>query len=65
MLRYILGWLSGACSLFLGMHCILNPENLCVSLIMIVGINLIAGSWAYNHHKKKQQAYYDRFNQVR
>lgn len=65
MLRYILGWLSGASSLFLGMSCILKPENLCVSLIMIVGINLVTGSWAYNHHKKKQQAYYDRFNQVR
>lgn len=65
MLRYILGWLSGACSLFLGACCIFNPEALCVSLIMIVGINLIAGSWAYNHHKKKQQAYYDRFKWVR
>lgn len=61
MLRYILGWLSGACSLFLGMCYILNPESLWVSLIMIVGINLVAGSWAYNHHKKKQQVYYDRF----
>ena len=61
MLRYILGWLSGACSVFLGMCCILNPENPWVSLIMIVGINLVAGSWAYNHHKKKQQVYYDRF----
>ena len=65
MLRYILGWLSGACSLFLGMCCILSLENLWVSLIMIVGINLVAGSWAYNHHKKKHQAYYDRFKQVR
>lgn len=65
MLRYILGWLSGACSLFLGGIAFFNPESLCVSLIMIVGINLVTGSWAYNHHKKKQQAYYDRFNQVR
>lgn len=63
MLRYILGWLSGACSLVLGMACFINPDNTFVNLTILVMINFAGGLWAYKHHKDKQQAYYNRFKE--
>lgn len=54
MLRYLLGWLSGACSLVLGMACFINPGNTFVNLAILVMINFAGGLWAYKHHKDKQ-----------
>lgn len=63
MLRYILGWISGACSMILGMAYFINPDNTFAKLTTLVMINFAGGLWAFKHYKNKQQAYYNRFKE--